>query len=86
MFPREGYLKVVKRILSYLNTFPNGSVIIDISYPDHSFYSNEYHSNWMEFYSEVRMNVYVDADHAHDLVTIRSITGILLKLNNTHII
>jgi hypothetical protein len=29
-----------------------------------------------------RMTVYVDADHAHDLVTRRSITGILVMLNN----
>jgi hypothetical protein len=29
------------------------------------------------------MTVYVDADHAHDLVTRRSITGILMMLNNT---
>jgi hypothetical protein len=34
----------------------------------------------------VRMTVYVDADHAHDLVTRRSITGILVMLNNTPII
>jgi hypothetical protein len=29
--------------------------------------------------------MYVDADHAHDLVTRRSITGILMMLNNTPI-
>jgi hypothetical protein len=33
----------------------------------------------------VRMTVYVDADHAHDLVTRRSITGTLMMLNNTPI-
>jgi hypothetical protein len=31
------------------------------------------------------MTVYVDADHAHDLVTRRTITGILVMLNNTFI-
>jgi hypothetical protein len=31
------------------------------------------------------MTVYLDADHAHDLVTRRSITGILVMLNNTSI-
>jgi hypothetical protein len=31
------------------------------------------------------MTVYVDADHAHDLVTRRSITGIIVMLNNTTI-
>jgi hypothetical protein len=97
LLPREGHLKTVKRILSYLKTFPKGRVIIDTSYPDHSVYLVEDHSNWMEFYPDaseeipkdlppekeprVRMTVYVDADHAHDLVTRRSITGILIMLN-----
>ena len=31
----------------------------------------------------VRITVYKDADHAHDLVTRRSVTGILLLINNT---
>jgi hypothetical protein len=64
-------------------------------------YPVEDHSNWVEFYpdtgeeipkdlppekgSRVRMTVYVDADHAHDLVTRRSITGILVMLTNTSI-
>jgi hypothetical protein len=101
MLPREGHLKAFKRILSNIKTFPKGRVIIDNSYPDHSVYPTEDHSNWMEFYPDaseeipndlppekgprVRMTVYVDADHAHDLVTRRSITGILVMLNNTPI-
>jgi hypothetical protein len=101
MLPREGHLKAVKRILSYLKTFPKGRVIIDTSYSDHSVYPVEDHSNWMEFYPDaseeipkdlppekgprVRMTVYVDADHAHDLVTRKSITVILVMLNNTPI-
>jgi hypothetical protein len=64
-------------------------------------YPVEDHSKWMEFYPDaseeipkdlppekaprLRMIVYVDADHAHDLVTRRSITGILVMLNNTPI-
>ena len=67
--------------------------------PDHSIFSIQYHQNWKDFYPEaqeeipndlpspkgpkVRMTVYVDVDYAHDLVTIRSITGILVNLNNT---
>jgi hypothetical protein len=101
MSPREGHLKAVKRILSHLETFPNGRVIIDTSYPDHSVYPVEYYSNRMKFYPDageeipkdlppekgprVRMTVYVDADHAHDLVTRISITGILVMLNNKRI-
>jgi hypothetical protein len=101
MLPREGHLKAVKRILSYLKTFPKTRLIIDTSYPDHYVYPVEAHSNCMEFYPDaieeipkdlppekgprVRMTAYVDADHAHDLVTRRSITGILVMLNNTPI-
>jgi hypothetical protein len=101
MLPREGHLKAVKRILYYLKTFPKGRVIIDTSYPDHSVYPVEDHSNWVEFYLDaseeipkdlpcekgprVRMTVYVDADHTHDLFTRISITGILVMLNNTPI-
>jgi hypothetical protein len=33
----------------------------------------------------VRMTVYVDADYEHDVITRRSITGILVMLNNTPI-
>jgi hypothetical protein len=52
MLLREGDLKGVKRILSYLKTFPKGRVIIDTSYPEHSMYPVEDHSNWMEFYPD----------------------------------
>jgi hypothetical protein len=99
MAPKEGHIKAVKRILAYLKTFPKGSVIIDTSYPSHSEYPVDDHPNWKDFYPDaeeeitndlpmskglkVRMTVYVDADHAHDLVTRRSITGILVMLNNT---
>jgi hypothetical protein len=98
---REGHLKAVKRILAYLKTFPKGRVIIDTSYPNHSEYLVDDLPNWKDFYPDaeeeisndlskskgpkVRMTVYVDADHAHDLVTRRSITGILVMLNNTPI-
>jgi hypothetical protein len=94
--PIEGHLKVIKRIQSYLNTFSKGSVIIDISYPNHSVHPVEDHSNWVEFYPDageeipkdlpakkgpkVRMTVYVYADHAHDSMTRRSIAGILVML------
>jgi hypothetical protein len=102
ILPREGHLKAVKRILAFLRTFPKGRVIIDTSYPDHSVHPVEEHSNWMEFYPDdgeeitndlppvkgprVRMTVYIDADHRYDLVTRRSIIGILVMMNNTPII
>jgi hypothetical protein len=101
MLPREGHLKAVKRILSYLKIFPKGRVIIETSYLNHSMYPVKDHSNWMELYPDsgeeipkdfppqkgprVRMTVYVDAYYAHDLVTRMSITGIFVMLNNTPI-
>jgi hypothetical protein len=86
----------------YLKTFLKWRVIIDTSYPDLSVYPVEDDSNQMEFYPDsgeeipkgippekgprVRMTDCVDDDHAHDLVTRRSIIGILVMLNNTPII
>jgi hypothetical protein len=97
--PREGHFKTVKRILAHLKTFPKRRVIIDTSHPSHSEYPVDHHPNWKDFYPDseeeipkglpisrrpkVQMTVYVDADHAHDPVTRRSITGILVMLNNT---
>jgi hypothetical protein len=97
MLPREGHLQGIKRILSYLKTFPKGRVNIDTSYPEHSMYPVEDHLNWMGFYSDdgeeipkdlppekgprVRMTVYVDVDHVHNLVIRRSITVIFVIRN-----
>jgi hypothetical protein len=52
VLPREGHLIAVKRILSYLKIFPKGRLIIDTSYPDHSMYPVEDHSNRVEFYPD----------------------------------
>jgi hypothetical protein len=57
MQPREGHLKEVKRILSNPKTFPESKVIIDTSYHDHSVYSIEDHSNWMEFYPDAGQGI-----------------------------
>ena len=101
MAPREGHLKAMKRVFGYLKKFYKGRIIIDNTYPDHSKYEAVTYENWQEFYPDAsedippdmptprgkaaRMTVYVDADHAHDQVTRRSVTGILLMVNNTPI-
>jgi hypothetical protein len=83
-------------MLAYLKTFPKGRVIIDTSYSSHSEYPVENCLSWKDFYPDAECPSYVkgtkrpddclvDADHAHDLVT-RSMTGILVMLNNTPII
>ena len=101
MAPRENHLKAAKRILSYVKTFHKGKILFDTSYADTSKYVSEKHEGWSEFYPDceeeiphdmptpkgkpVRLTVYVDADHAHDLVTRRSVTGIVAMVNNTPI-
>ena len=99
MAPREGHMTAACCILRYLKTFSKGQIVLDHSYPDHAQLDVQDHDTWREFYPDaseeiphdmldpkgkpVRMTVYVDADHAHDLVTRRSVTGIILMLNNT---
>ena len=99
--PREGHFKAAVRILGYLKSTPKGTILLDNSYPDHSQYKTELKHDWQEFYPDAeeeiphdmltpkgkkaRLTVYVDADHAHDQVTRRSVTGILVLLNNTPI-
>jgi hypothetical protein len=63
ILPREGHLKEIKRILSYLKTFSKGRVIIDISHPDYSVYPVEDHSNWMEFYPDASEEIPNDLPH-----------------------
>jgi hypothetical protein len=52
MLPRERHLLAVERILSCLKTFPEKRIIIDASFPDHSVYPVEDHSNWVKFYQD----------------------------------
>ena len=96
--PREKHLQMVIRILTYLKTFPKGRIIFDTDYIDHTSRDIQTH-DWTQVYPDaeeelppdmptpkgrtVRITVYVDADHAHDQVTRRSVTGILIFLNNT---
>jgi hypothetical protein len=89
----------MKRVFGYLKKFPKGRIVIDPSYHDNSKCQTTEFENWNEFYADdkeqlpenmptpygkkARITVYVDADHAHDVVTRRSVTAILLFINNT---
>lgn len=86
-------------MFGYLKKFPKGKIIVDPSYRDHSDITVKDYENWKDFYPDAeeemphdmpesfgrkaRITVYVDADHAHDVVTRRSVTAILLFINNT---
>ena len=89
------------RVFGYLDAHPEGRIVIDPNFHDRSSYTSAKLENWEELYpdaqedvptdipvpkgKEIRITVFVDADHARDKVTRRSVTGILLLLNNTPI-
>jgi hypothetical protein len=97
MAPRQGHIKAMLRVFGYLKKYPHGQILVDPSFPDHTkFQATD--QDWTELYPEAeeelppdmptpkgkgsRTTCYVDADHAHDLVTRRSVTGVLLFFNN----
>jgi len=98
MAPREGHLIAVKRIFGYLRTFPAGELLINPRPFEHPKLTNQ-GVKWQEFYpdadeeipedrpeplkTKAQVTIYVDADHAHDTVTRRSVTGILVFINQT---
>ena len=101
MNPRKGHMIAAHRILRYLNCFPNGKLIIDTQeYVDNGLKMGE-DQDWTELYPDAAEELpddapestgkrvfvwaYVDADHAHDQVTRRSITGIIVFVNSTPI-
>ena len=99
MKPRWGHLKAAFRLFGYLRKNPKQRIIIDPNLPDWSSFDTTECDTWKEFYPEAqedlpdnvpvakgpeaRITVYVDADHAHDKVTRRSVTGIILFVNGT---
>ena len=98
---RKGHLEAMCRIFGYLKKYPNNRIIIDPSMPDNQLGEDFVAKDWSEYYpdakeimpdgmpdprgKEVRIRIWVDADHAHDCVTRRSVTGILVFVNNTPI-
>ena len=98
MQPREGHLIHARRILGYLKKFGHGKMVFDTGHIDHSQLEFK-NQEWKDIYPDaveeiphdmptpkgkpVQLTVYVDADHAHDKVTRRSVTGIILFGNKT---
>jgi len=101
MAPREGHLAVMKRVFGYLKKYHKGRIIVDPSWMDWTPYKTEEDHTWKEMNpnaeEEIPSNMpepmgkvacitcFVDADHAHDKITRRSVTGIILFINNTPI-
>jgi hypothetical protein len=99
--PRVGHLNVVYHIFAYLHKHDKSSIVFDSADPiiDPTDFIEQ---DWSEFYgnveeemppkmpeplgSPVTISVFVDANHAGNVVTHRSHTGILIYLQNTPII
>jgi hypothetical protein len=98
MAPRQGHLEAVKRVFGYVKMHPSGRILVDPNEPVALSAPPPTQHNWREFYPDAEEELppdmpipkgkpastmcYVDADHAHDVVTRRSVTGILLFVNN----
>ena len=96
--PKEGHLTRMLRVFGYLKGYLKYGIIIDTSEKQVQ-EVEDIEVNWNEQYpgateecpknlptpkgKEVKITIYVDADHAHDLVTQRSVTGILCS-STTH--
>jgi hypothetical protein len=97
MFPQDGHLKAMLRVLGYVKYKPNGRLLCDPSEPEYKIPDKKHMERWKEFYPDAckevphnlpeplgkgaKITVFVDADHAHDQVTRRSVTGIIAKVN-----
>jgi len=100
--PREGHLEMVYHIFAYLKQKPHSKLVFDPKEPnvDDSVFPAD--SNWSDFYGEVeeelprhmpkplgspaRIGCFVDANHAGNLLTRRSHTGILVFIMNAPIL
>jgi hypothetical protein len=96
--PREGHLIAMKRVFGYLRMFPKGELMINPKPFDHP-KPKPPEESWKEYYPDAeeelppdrpepiarkaQITIYVDADHAHDTVTRRSVTGIMVFVNQT---
>jgi hypothetical protein len=99
--PRRGHLHQVFHIFAYLKAHSQSRIVLDPSLPmvdEHSFVQ----ADWSEFYVDAKeaippnapeprgkaivISCFVDADHAGNLVTRRSHTGILIFCNKAPIL
>ena len=99
--PREGHLERLKRIFGYVKKNSEGAIRFRVNIPDHESQGIPHSFDWFSRYGNVeeelphdmpipkgkvmRTTTYEDANLYHDMVTGRSVTGILHLLNQTPI-
>ncbi len=98
--PRIGHLQHVKCIFCYLKNFKDASIIFDTEVPEHANFTIE-QPEWKYIYGEceeqipdnmpepkgktVTITTFVDANLMHDVITGRSVSGIIHMMNKTPI-
>ena len=96
--PKQEHLKTMFRIFGYLKNHLKGAIKFDLSIPE---IKSSSINKWKELYpdalekmpdrypvpkgKDLALTAGVDADHAHDLETRWSATGVILFLNKTPI-
>jgi len=99
--PREGHLEGIYHVFSYLKGHENSKLVFDPAYPviDERRFKDV---DWKDFYPDavdelppgmpeplglpVEISCFVDADHAGNLLTRRSQSGVLIFLNKAPIV
>jgi hypothetical protein len=97
--PRLGHLDAIFHVYSYLNEHSRSKLVLDDTFVQ---IEDQPKQDWTSFYPDaneeipsnqppprgksMQMIAFVDADHAGDLITRRSRTGILIYLNKAPII
>jgi len=99
--PREGHLEGIYHVFSYLKGHENSKLVFDPAYPeiDERRFKDV---DWKDFYPDasdelppgmpeplglpVKISCFVDADHAGNLLTRRSQSGVLIFVNKAPIV
>jgi hypothetical protein len=100
--PREGHIEAVYHIFAYLATHPSGMIVFDATTPILDEDSFHHDADWKPFYGEIKeeqsrdmpyalelpvsMACFVDANHAGNVLTRRSHTGIIIFIQNAPIL
>ena len=98
--PRTGHLQAMQRAFGYIKHYPKVSIQYDETMPDLTTHKPTTY-DWEQFYpglteelppdmptpkgNPARITGYFDADHAGCLQTRRSVTGVIMFVNNTPI-
>jgi hypothetical protein len=100
--PRKGHLEAVFHLFAYLKKKPNGVVVLDPTYPDIDLRKFNDGVDWKNIYGDIKepippdappprgktliTRLFVDSDHAGDVLTRRSRTGFIIYLNGAPVV